>query len=655
MVQKNKIEAEVNRLIQEKLFSAVRKIILKKQKEALIKTDEYKKSNNKKEMLDNSYKIWYSSISNFFLGFRTIQALEFLVSRELKIRKFSSEEVFRVKVDYCYDEIEFSATYPTHYNQSLAREMEDCIEYLKDSRYSHIVYNYIPKKDTEKSPHKPLTNAELKYSAFYLYGFEPDYITSLANKLYQANLITDPSTNGWEIDDDFVEEMITVLNQKFNESIVLQYKRVHEDKLVDRTLKECIRPTKISSSYFPKSIMRTIEFRNISFENDQEAADAQKAYELIFYIALSTQLKNSIYDTSKIEINVGNKKLYAQADVLIDGQENWEVLTGDLIKRLASSSDNSWGTQTVVLPEIAADEVLIPLNVYQYSYQSKRPPRYGIGRFVTQILERKNIANNEAHDEIIRELIDSKAVLQVKSMLHPQENSIILIEWLREYLPSFIDLEYLSELNEKIELVQEGELTVSSIVSEINRLIEAAFELSGYKEEDSTPSQSKINLVRAVALKNNLYIDENDYKSNVKLDMILAKYPVAEPIKIGSCPNCNALVYQKEYIDKKTGEVSYYFACEKFKRNGGCTFSIWDNFIYKFFSNKSYELFTVEERADTLKKIISKKRGYLFNGFVGKNQKPYDAKVYIEEYEDKFTQQQKWGFKLKFSNERKGN
>ncbi|MBW6487463.1 DNA topoisomerase [Sulfurimonas sp.] len=651
MLTKEKIESEINKLLHEKLFSAIRKIIVEKQKEALKKTSEYKNSSNKKEMLENSYKIWFEKISKFFLSFRTVYALVPLVERELKIREFSSEEIIRIKTDYSYDGIEFSAYYPAHYNHSLQKEMEDCIDYLKENKQSHIVDNYIPKKDTERSPHKPLTTAELKYSAFYLFGFEPNYVTVLAQKLHQANLITEPETNGWNIDDAFAEEMITILNQTFSEDIVLQYKRRYTDKIVDRTQKECIRPIHISSKYFPKVVSSSLEFNSIFFEDEQLSVDVQKLYEFIFYITLSTQLKNSVYDTSKIEIVVGNKKLYEQANAIIDGQENWEILTGELIKRI-SNNDGSFSGNIVVLPEIQPGEILKPIDIYPYSYQSKRPPRFGVGRFVTQILEKNNIGSNKEHDKIINELIDSRAVNQVKSMLHPQESAIILIQWLTQHLPSFVDLEYLTEFEEKIKMVEVGKITLNSLLEELKRIIETAFKMSGYIEKDGKPSQSKINLIKAIAQKYNLKLDNAVFDSNIKIDMLLAQYNMPEPIKVGSCPNCNALIYQKEFINRESGEVSHYFACENFKKNGGCTFSMWDNYVYKFFSDKAMEFHSVEERADALKKILSKKRGYLFNDFIAKNQKPYDAKVLIESYKDRKTQQEKWGFTLAFVNKK---
>ena len=653
-MRKIEVETHINNLISERFFAGMRKIIIQQQKNKFTRTTEYIKSNDieKKELLRLNYKLWFDSISNFFLSYKSIYALHPLVLRELKIREFASQEVIRVKADYLYDEIEFSAYYPTHYNQSMTKEIEDCISDLKNPKFSHIVDNFISKTDTERTPHEPLTTAELKYSAFYLFGFSPEYVTLLLAKLYTVGLITNPETNGWNIDDDIIEDIVTVLNQKYPEEKILQHKRVFTDKIIDRYNQECIRPIIISNKYFPKFIKETIEFGNIEFEAEHEDIDLVKIYEFIFYVTLSTQMKNSIYDTSSIEIVVGNKVLKEQANIIIYGEENWEELSGQIIKRISNNADIG-KKQVVVIPEITPDTVLKPLDIYAYSYQSKRPPRYGIGRFVTQVLEKYSIGINNEHDNIINELIDSKAVRLIKTMLHPQENAVVLINWIIEYMPTLLDLEYFTELNEKIELVSTNDLTLESVLAEIDRIIEAGFEASGFQFDDEPPSQAKINLLNAVALKNNLKIDESIYKSSVKIDMFLAKYPPDEPIKVGSCPECNSLVLQKEFTKPGTGEVMYYFACEKFSKTVGCSFSLWDSYVYNFFSNKFVELFTIEERADTLKKILSKKKGYLFNGFIAKNQKPYDARVYAEEYIERDTKKKKWGFSLDFVNKRK--
>lgn len=651
---KKQIEKEIDNLIKEKLFGAIKNIIVNKRKETFLKTAEYKTSKNQTELLGQQYKKWFESTNKFYLSLKTIYALHPLVERELKIIDFLSEEIIRVKADYTYNGYDFSAYVPTHYNKDMQKEIQDCISDLKSQNISHIVDNYIERKDTESSPHEPLTTAQLKYSAYYLFKFEPSHVSMLANKLFNAGLITNPETNGWHIDSEVIENIITILNQKYGEEKVMQHKRKFTDPKIDRESQEAIRPTKIASAFFPKNISNTLEFSNIVFENTRDKNDALKLYEFIFYITLATQMKNSIYDTSKIEIVAGKRKLTEQAYVIIDGQDNWELLVGELVKRI-SSNESGFEKQIVVLPEIAPNEILKPIDVYAYAYNSKRPPRYGTGRFITQILEKYNIGTNKEQDEIIEELTNSKAVIIIKSMLHPQENSIKLIKWLEEYLPSFLDLEFLEELREKIELIENNELTLQSVLDELSQAIEFALNKSGYIKHDDTPSAHKINLLKAIAIKNNLRLNEDIFKSSTKIDMLLAQYPEIEYKKIGNCPNCNSVVFQKEYINTTTGEINNYFACEKFKRNGGCNFSLWDSYIYNFFSTKGVELYTVDERAETLTKILSKKKGYFFGGFIAKNKKPYDAKVFMSLNPNKDGIKQ-WGFSLHFTNnDKKGN
>jgi len=643
--KEDEMKNNIDNLIKEKLFTGVKKYIILQQKERYTQTQEYRLSQNKKELLDKKYKEWYKSISNFYLSYHSILALSFLVEREKKIEKFEPQEIIRVEAKYEYDDIEFTASYPARYTVDMQKEIEDCIAELDDKNIFHIVDNFKVNKSAERSPNPPLTNAQLMYSSFYLFQFSPKYAAELAKHLFEVGLITNINTNGWNIDDSVIEDIITILNSVYSPEKVLQSKRVYIDKKVDRS-KECIRPVKILKEFFPKNITKTNEFCQIKFESTAQANDAQKLYEFIFYTTLATQMKNSIYDASSVEILAGNRKLTAQANETIEGEENWELLTGDMVKRISYNSD-AYYRPVIVLPEMEPGLELIPKSVYPAPFISKRPPRYGVGRFITQILEKYGIGNND-YDEIIDEIIESRAVSNIKKMLYPQQSSMILFEFLEKYLPSFLNLEYMYELDDKVQRAKDGEISMDSIVKELDEMIQEALDEAEITIS-TTPSEAKINLLKKVILKNNLKINIDDYKdSEVKIDMLLAQYPLQEPKKIGKCPKCNFSVFQKEYINNETGECNIYYVCENYNRKSGCNFAIWDSYIYKFFSEKQIEFYTPEERLDVLKKILPLKRGYFFSGFVARNKKIYDAKVYLSEYQDKKTGAYKWGFSMKF-------
>lgn len=651
-MKKADVLKSINIPIQERLFTAIKKMYIHNHRERFKKTEDFRSTKDQMEMrskMDAFQKKAYKNSESFYLSLYSIYALYLLYLREEQIKEFESQEIVRIKANYRYNDIEFSAVYKTPFRSDMQKEIEDTLADLRNPKYKHIVSNYVPIKDASRAPHHPLTNAELKYSGYYLFNFLPDRTTKLANLLYRAKLITNPETDGWYIDDEFAEEMITILNQKYKEEEVLQHKRKFIDNKLDRS-KHTITPTKLNDKYFPKKIMNTPEFRSINFEDVSDAADAIKLYEFIFYITLATQMKDSIYDRSEIEITVGNRILREEANYLIEGQDNWEKLTGALIKRLNESTKSEQGV--VVLPNnIKVGEVLLPIEIYPFTYNTRRPQRYGVGRFVKEILEKNNIGSNSEHDDIVRNLIDTKATLEIQNILYPQEIAMFALRWIIEYIPSFVDIEYLRELELKIDSVVDGNLSLESVIKEINMLIDGGFKMSDYNEEDNRPSESKIKLVKAIAAKNGVRLSDDIFSSTAKCDIFLSKYPETEPIKVGNCPECNSLVYQKEWVDQ-SGEVLAYYACENFKRVGGCSFSLWDNYIKKFFSQKALELHSIDERRDALKKILSKKRGYLFTGFLSKAQKPYDANVFLVQVNNKNTGNKEWIFDLKFINNR---
>lgn len=447
------IEKQITEHLHLKLFSAIRKIIVGKERDRLTASSDYQNATKdmKDVMLKQGYKKWYEDISSFFLSRNAIYALHPLVERENKINSFASEVIYKVRADYYYDEIDFSASYPTRFTEDMQREMEDLIAELVDSKLSHVVGSYISKTDTEKAPPAPLTNSELKYSCFYLYSFSPEYTTYLSKKLHNANIITNPKTNGWNIENDFAESIISHLLRIYKSEQVLQFQRIYTDKKIDRFSKECIRPTIISTPFLPENISQTKNFLDIKFENEKESKDAILMYAFIFNITLATQMRNSIYDTSSIEIVVGSNILHEKANKVIEGEENWELIIGSIVDSILKNSTQA-KDRVCVIPEIPNHTTIKPLNVYSYNYDSQRPPRYGVGRFMTQILEKRLMSNGdyEEQDAILNELLTSNALRQVKAMLIPQEISIILINWILEYMPRFLEQDYITQTNEKI-------------------------------------------------------------------------------------------------------------------------------------------------------------------------------------------------------------
>jgi hypothetical protein len=90
--------------------------------------------------------------------------------------------------------------------------------------------------------------------------------------------------------------------------------------------------------------------------------------------------------------------------------------------------------------------------------------------------------------------------------------------------------------------------------------------------------------------------------------------------------------------------VYEYFKCN----SKDCDFTIGDNTIDKFFAQRGVDL-SDEERAEALKNIASKKKGFLFTGFLSKGGKRYDAKVMLDTYFNEKRQKNMWRLSMNFN------
>jgi len=670
------VEELFSEKINEVLVPAVKQNIVSHLKRKFSFSEGYRRLANedeKKALMRRETQKMYQGLNQFKLSFYVCYALGELVARERKIQAFIAKDYYKVWAQYRVDGVEFVAFYPSPFDEGTIKEMEDLMADLRSKNFEHIVdhYEYTEK---EKQPPEPITTAQMQFSAFYIYDIPLEESKALALKLYGAGLITYPITDGWNIEDDVAEEIISHLNGIYeNDPLkVTQYKRQFEDKKSDRSIQAAIRPTKFMSEYKPENIKLTKEFQSMGL-NPREEANALSLYDYIYRFTLATQMAPALYDRSIVQIAVGPRILKQSANTVVEEvivvldemnreqrktivHDGWENIAGKLYKKRENAT-NGFEENEVVLPKLKDGKTLAPLNVQRSIITSKRPPRFGAGRYVVQVLAKYGIGNPDTYDSIITQLTSAKLVTLSGKMLIPNEIALIAYDWLEKYAPDLTKIEQMKYYEDKWNAVYSDELTEESVILEFESMLEKAVSESGYIAEDSAPTENKIKLVKATAAKHRLTLTPETLNSNLECDKILLKYPPPEEIKIGQCPKCNANVFQREWINQETGETSHYFICEN-TSSKLCNFSIWDNEVHKFFSDKQKELYTLKERAEMLSKILSKQRnkekGFRVDALVAKNKSTYNARVFMEPYVDKKTQKEKWGFGLDFINSRGG-
>lgn len=636
-------EFKINSLFSTKLSSAIKSHAI------TVRTQNYKKTTRRVDFteLGRLTNIWHKQMQNYFILLPTLAGLSWIIKAERKIDAFDPTSIHRVYVQYAKDGIDFSVTYKTAYTEQFSQERDDTIEYLRNPANRHIVSFYQTEEKEIKPPQKPIILSSLQSQMFYLYHFSIEYTTKIAKRLFQAGLISNPLTSSYFIPHETAIDIIRMLNAKYGDSYVLQTQR---DFKCEDTSTTAIFPTHFDPEYFPANIENVEEFDTIKFESVKMKHDAAIVYSYIYAINEWLQMKNAIHDASVLEIKVGNKSLEAKANYMVDvydpetytykPQTCWKNVHQDLQKAINSISGNTENEDPLlVLPKCSFGEELIPLGVSYSIITPKRPPRYGVGRFNTQILGGKGIGTEESFHIIQNNLVGAGIVALINNMMHPADIAKETIEWCEEFCPDFLEEEYIHEYWNRLRGVRfDGEDPIQ-LINEFDYLINEILERAGFNSNNGSLTQKQVTLAKSIAIKKRIRIDDPDlfFSNAEKVKQFLAIYASEtnnkEEEKLFKCPICRqGYVFMREYVNVESQEVSPYYACE----NHSC-FQIYDSTIDKFFVEKKKD-FTPEERLEALRNIASKQhlknKGYLFTGFIGKNEKPYEAKVIIDTYPD---------------------
>lgn len=597
----------------------------------------------------------YKELAGFYITLPIVSALFHLVKAERAIQAYKPSELHRVYVEYIKDGIRFKAPYGSIYTHETLQERDDLINHLRNPKYKHKVTAYQSETKAVKPIYKPVTLAFLQSKMFYLYNFSTDTTISIAKKLFYAGLISDPLTSSEHISDEYSMQLNRMIREKYGNSYASSNIR---DFAKNDTSKSAILPIQLGEEYQPANINTNQKFTNAISVKERESA--LKMYEFIFAITEWLQMKEAIYDVSTLKLEVDTRKFEIKARAMTDiynpetGKQEAQTAWNSKHKNLCNALLSETNTQTfeessMVIPKCSFNEVLTPIDIYSLTNRPKRPPRYGIGRFISEILSAKEIGTNDTFSVIMDSLIATGMVSIVNKMIHPSEKAMQVIAWFELYAPFLLKEESIIEYRNQINLVSQEKKMGSELVDEYEFILDEIITNSGYVSQELTPAQ--IQLAKNIVSKQKIQIDspETFFNNYEKVRVLLDSYSQnieANKTKVFKCPICcKHNVFTNNYINPETGVDQLYYACEQSE-----CFQMFDEKIDNFFISHGKN-FNQEERLEAIKNIASKQnlksQGYKFTELTAKNLKKYDAKVIISTYIDK-QQRQRYGLKIIF-------
>ncbi|MDR2086110.1 MAG: type I DNA topoisomerase [Dysgonamonadaceae bacterium] len=406
--------------------------------------------------------LWRKIMPSLSAGRVQSVAVRLIVEREREINAFEAEAFFRVQALFLLPDEKTIVKSELNKRFKTKEEAEAFLKSLMDATFSVEDINTRPGK---KSPAPPFTTSTLQQEAARKIGFSVSQTMSIAQKLYEAGLITYMRTDSLNLSTLVIDAAKQEIESEFG-SNYLKIRQYHTKTKGAQEAHEAIRPTYISS----RKVKAT--------------AAEQKLYELIWKRTVASQMADAELERTTVTIKISNN---SSEKFLTNG----EVIKFDGFLRVYKEDDDDENQDESVeslLPPMQLDDSLNLSEATANERLTQRPPRYteaslvrkleelGIGRpstyapTISTIQQRgyviKGNKDGDAREFTTLVLKNKKLTSQTKTetvgadknKLIPTDSGIVVNDFLITNFPHVLEYNFTADLEKEFDKVADGEM-----------------------------------------------------------------------------------------------------------------------------------------------------------------------------------------------------
>lgn len=372
---------------------------------------------------DLSGVIWKKVRYGLSAGRVQSPALRIIMEREREIRAFVPETFWRITADVETPRKELLTLSSTEEPRDRA-----FVEHiLREGRSRPWKVTDLKETETARTPRPPFTTSTLQQAASTRLGLSPSNTMRIAQKLYEAGLITYMRTDSTNLAREAQHEILSVVAREFGAENAEA--RVYKTKSKNaQEAHEAIRPT----SAVKKSAGATPEM--------------QRLYRLIWQRTVASQMKDAIVLRTRITANV-----VGASSPIPDFQANGSRLLspGWLL------ADPDATGEEVMLPEVRIGDALALKDIAAEEKQTEPPPRYTEAGLVKE-LEKRDIGRPSTYASIIKTIVDRGYVTKEGKTLVPTETGDVVSSFLEKHFPSYISDTFTAEMENELDDIAAG-------------------------------------------------------------------------------------------------------------------------------------------------------------------------------------------------------
>ncbi len=357
-------------------------------------------------------------------------AVRLIVEREREIRVFVPEEYWKLFADLKSSSV-FRAQVIKYQNQPFKPVSEEEIRTAEDYLEGQtFVVSDRSMKPSKQNPSPPFITTTMQQMASQRLGFSVKKTMLLAQRLYEAGLITYMRTDSTQLSSGAVSQCRKYIENAFGKRYLLPSPRIYASKEGAQEAHEAIRPTDVTKT--PEKLA--------TLERDQ-----QRLYDLIWRRFVACQMPAAEFDNTRIDIQAGDYQLRATGRIMrFDG---WMRVLPPATKK---------DDRDAILPQVAVDQELPLQELISTQHFTKPPARYTEATLV-QELERLGIGRPSTYAPIISTIQDRGYVELVKKRFFAQKIGEIVTDRLMENFDDLMDYGFTANMEGDLDKIAQGE------------------------------------------------------------------------------------------------------------------------------------------------------------------------------------------------------
>ncbi|KJR46829.1 DNA topoisomerase I [Desulfosporosinus sp. I2] len=485
-------------------------------------------------------------------------AVRLVDDREEEIRAFVSEEYWSLTANLQSAGGTFLAKLVKKSGKKLSIssrvEMENVLAELMGKEFQ---VSEVRTKEKKKLPAPPFITSSLQQEAHRKLGFSPKRTMMLAQQLYEGldlgkegtvGLITYMRTDSVKIADTAQAEAKEWILSHYGNEYYPSEPRQFANKGRAQEAHEAIRPT---------AALRTPEMLKGILSRDQ-----LRLYRLIWERFIASQMSVAIMDTLTVEISV--------EDYLFRANTSTVRFPGFLAvyeegNDAGESADDEQNSLTL---SVSAGEKLSLIKLQEKQHFTEPPPRYTEASLVRK-MEEEGIGRPSTYAPTIETIQTRGYVVKEEKQLLPTELGDIVISLLKEHFPDILNLEFTANLEEKLDLVEEGNAPWKSVVGDYYgpfsvTLAEADEKIGKVKIEDQVSEELCENCGRNMVIKMGRY---GKFLACPGFPECRNTKPLFEEVG-AKCPTCS-----KPLVVRRSKKGRKFFGCLGYPE---CAFVSWE-------------------------------------------------------------------------------